>query len=231
MADRLFKIHNSLNLQGVFQQLPLFDPPIDPALLVRAAAAGLDVSAIVSGLNQPLPLVRFQLLVAKATEICQEVKSLGGGLLAAMEKKDNEALALLRAQHETNILGLAEMVKYCPVAGGHQGAGGTGAVAGQRGPALHATTRSSWACRTTRSASHRLIALDENSLETFSFQSERTANATPAHQRGHLAGLRPRSAMAKLKTLSSHEVEELNKLEQARDFAVNGDRPRGIASG
>ena len=76
VADRLFKIHNSLNIQGVFQKLPLFDPPIDPALLVRAAAEGLDVNAIVNGLNQPLPLVRFQLLISKATEICQEVKSL-----------------------------------------------------------------------------------------------------------------------------------------------------------
>ncbi len=112
VADRLFKIHNSLNLQGVFQQLPLYDPPIDPALLVRAAASGLDVSSIVSGLNQPLPLVRFSLLVAKATEICQEVKSLGANLLAALEKQDNESLALLRAQNENTILGLAEMVKY-----------------------------------------------------------------------------------------------------------------------
>jgi hypothetical protein len=112
VADRLFKIHNSLNLQGVFQQLPLFDPPIDPALLVRAAASGLDVSAIVSGLNQPLPLVRFQLLVSKAAEICQEVKSLGANLLAAIEKQDNEAISLLRAQHENAILGLANTVKY-----------------------------------------------------------------------------------------------------------------------
>ena len=31
VADRLFKIRNSLNIQGVFRQLPLFDPPIDPA--------------------------------------------------------------------------------------------------------------------------------------------------------------------------------------------------------
>src|SRR5205807_1938069 len=100
VADRLFKIHNSLNLQGIFQRLPLFDPPIDPALLVRAAAAGLDVSAIVSGLNQPLPLVRFQVLIAKASELCQEVKSLGANLLLAMEKRDNEAIALLRAKHE-----------------------------------------------------------------------------------------------------------------------------------
>jgi len=112
VADRLFKIHNSLNLQGVFQQLPLYDPPIDPALLVRAAASGLDVSSIVSGLNQPLPLVRFSLLIAKAAEICQEVKSLGANLLAALEKQDNESLALLRAQNENTILGLAEMVKY-----------------------------------------------------------------------------------------------------------------------
>src|SRR5260221_13866115 len=66
VADRLFKIHNSLNIQGIFQRVPLFEPPIDPALLARAAAAGLDVGAIVSGLNQPLPLVRFQYLVQKA---------------------------------------------------------------------------------------------------------------------------------------------------------------------
>jgi hypothetical protein len=112
IADRLFKIRNSLNIQGIFQRVPLFEPPIDPALLVRAAAAGLDVGAIVSGMNQPLPLVRFQYLVQKAAEISQEVKSLGANLLAAMEKQDNEALSILRARHETQILQLAESVKY-----------------------------------------------------------------------------------------------------------------------
>ena len=112
VADRLFKIRNSLNIQGIFRQLALFDPPIDPALLAKAAAAGLDIGAILSGLNQPLPLVRFQLLVQKATEICQEVKSLGNNLLSAIEKHDNEALAVLRAQHETVILDMAEVVKY-----------------------------------------------------------------------------------------------------------------------
>ncbi|WP_159067948.1 Tc toxin subunit A-related protein [Trinickia symbiotica] len=112
VADRLFKIHNSLNLQGVFQRPPLFDPPIDPALLVRATAAGLDVNAVVSGINQPLPLVRFQFLVAKAAEICQEVKSLGAELLAAIEKGDNESISLLRSLHESAILGLTNVVKY-----------------------------------------------------------------------------------------------------------------------
>ena len=34
------------------------------------------MGAVIAGVNQPLPLVRFQLLVQKASEICQEVKSL-----------------------------------------------------------------------------------------------------------------------------------------------------------
>ena len=111
-ADRLFKIRNSLNLQGIFRQLPLFAPPIDPALLAKAAAAGLDIGAVVAGLSAPMPIVRFQLLLQKATEICQEVKSLGNNLLSAIEKEDNEALAILRARHEKLILSLTESVKY-----------------------------------------------------------------------------------------------------------------------
>jgi hypothetical protein len=112
VSDRLFKIRNSLNIQGMFRQLALFEPPIDPAMLARAAAAGLDVGAIVSGRNQPLPLVRFQGLAQKATEIIQEVKSLGNNLLSAMEKEDGEAMALLRAKHERVIMGMTEQVKY-----------------------------------------------------------------------------------------------------------------------
>ncbi|MBX3255083.1 MAG: hypothetical protein KF862_13150 [Chitinophagaceae bacterium] len=112
VADRLFKIRNSLNLQGIFRQLPLFAPPIDPALLAKAVAAGLDISAAVAGLNTPMPVVRFAFLLQKATEICSEVKSLGSNLLSAIEKEDNEALAVLRAHHEKMILSLTESIKY-----------------------------------------------------------------------------------------------------------------------
>ncbi len=112
VADRLFKIRNSLSIRGIFRQLALFDPPIDPALLARAAAAGLDVGAIIAGLNQPLPLVRFRFLVQKALELAGEVRSLGQSLLAALQQEDGEALALLRARHEETILGMAETVRY-----------------------------------------------------------------------------------------------------------------------
>lgn len=112
VADRLFKIRNSLNLQGVFRRLALFEPPIDPALLARAAAAGLDVGSIVNGLNQPLPLVRFAFLAQKAAELTGEVKALGANLLSALEKQDGEALQVLRARHELAMMRAVEQVKY-----------------------------------------------------------------------------------------------------------------------
>lgn len=112
VADRLFKIRNSLNIQGIFRQLPLFEPPIDPAMLARATASGLDVGAVVNGLNQPLPLVRFQLMLQKAEALCSEIKSLGNNLLSAMEKEDGEAMAILRSKHERTVLEMVEHIKY-----------------------------------------------------------------------------------------------------------------------
>lgn len=112
VGDRLFKIRNSLNLQGVFRQLPLFAPPIDPAMLARAIAAGVDVGAIIDGTASALSPVRFQFFLQKALEMAQEVKSLGAQILSALEKKDGETLGVLRARHEVGMLGLVETVKY-----------------------------------------------------------------------------------------------------------------------
>ena len=112
VADRLFKIRHCMNIEGVVRQLPLFQPPLDPGMLVKAAAAGIDISSLVSGLNQPLSPVRSALLIQKALEICGEVRGLGGALLSALEKKDAEALGLLRQKHEINIQQLAQDVRY-----------------------------------------------------------------------------------------------------------------------
>ena len=40
VADRLFKLRHCMDIEGRVRQLPLFEPPIDPAPLVRAQAAG-----------------------------------------------------------------------------------------------------------------------------------------------------------------------------------------------
>ncbi len=111
VADRLFKIRNSQNIDGVERQLALFEPPIDPALLVRAAASGVSLSDAVNELFSPLPQYRFSVMVQKASELAQEVKSLGGSLLAAIEKKDAEHLSLLRSSHEISVLEAAKEVR------------------------------------------------------------------------------------------------------------------------
>jgi receptor-binding and translocation channel-forming TcA subunit of Tc toxin/ABC toxin-like protein/neuraminidase-like protein/putative peptidoglycan binding protein len=111
VADRLFKIRHCMNIEGVVRQLPLFEPPIDPALLVKAAAAGVDISSALSDVSATLSYYRFNVMAQKASELCAEVKALGGALLSALEKRDAEALSLLRSTHEINLLNAARQVK------------------------------------------------------------------------------------------------------------------------
>jgi hypothetical protein len=111
VADRLFKIRHSLNIEGVFQQLPLFEPPIDPGLLVAATAAGVDIASALSDLNGLAPLYRFSIMLEKANAFCAEVKSMGAALLAALEKSDAEGMAMLRSSNELALLNAVKGVK------------------------------------------------------------------------------------------------------------------------
>ncbi len=112
VADRLFKIRHCQNLQGVVQPLPLFDAPLDPGMLVQAAAAGIDVGSIVSGLNQPVGPVRSVTRIQKAIELCAEVKAFGAALLTAFEKGDTELLAQLRQNHEVSLQQMTQNVRF-----------------------------------------------------------------------------------------------------------------------
>lgn len=112
VADRLYKIRHCMNIEGIVRQLALFDPPIDPGMLVKAAAAGLDIASIVNNINQPLSNIRGPQLLQKAIEICNEVKSLGSALLGAIEKGENEHLAALRQENELRILRLGREVRF-----------------------------------------------------------------------------------------------------------------------
>jgi Tc toxin complex TcA C-terminal TcB-binding domain len=234
VADRLFKIHNSLNLQGVFQRPPLFDPPIDPALLVQATAAGLDVSSIVSGLNQPLPLVRFTFLVSKAAEICQEVKSLGAGLLAAIEKQDNESISLLRAQHESTILNLNNVVKYTQwqeAQKATQALQATLANAIQR-YTYYQTLLGRTSAQITSSIP-QLTALDTNSLQSLNF-SQTDPSSEPTMS---LDTINPEIAQnpttvsdGEMVTLSTREVSELTYLQSAHDSTSSAESNEGTAA-
>ena len=103
VGDRLFKIRHCMNMEGLVRPRALFDPPIDPGMLVKAAAAGIDIGGIVNGLNQPIGPVRCQILIQRALELCGEVRNLGAALLSTFEKGDAEHLSLLRQKHEVRI--------------------------------------------------------------------------------------------------------------------------------
>ena len=97
LGYRLFKVRQCMNVQGIVRQLPLFEPPIDPALLVKAAAAGIDISSVLNDINIALPRYRFSLIAQKASEQCSELKSPGAALLATLEKKDAGELSRIGA--------------------------------------------------------------------------------------------------------------------------------------
>ena len=95
VEDRLFKIRNCMTISGARCSLALFQPPINPMLLVKAKASGLaleDISA-----ETAVPVYRFTYLVEKAKQFAQTVQNFGSVLLGAVEKKDTEELTLLRS--------------------------------------------------------------------------------------------------------------------------------------
>ena len=70
--------------------------PEDPGMLVRALAAGMDFSSALNDLNASLPNYRFIYMLEKAKEFAGIVRNAGNLLLSVLEKRDAEALALLR---------------------------------------------------------------------------------------------------------------------------------------
>jgi hypothetical protein len=109
------RVHHCLDLLGNPRTLPLYDPPISPDLLADAGMAGLNVSQAVMDAYTPRPHYRFLTLLTLAKTLIQQVSSLGAGLLANMEKRDAEALSVLRATHEAKMLERASDVRKLQV--------------------------------------------------------------------------------------------------------------------
>jgi hypothetical protein len=104
VADRLNKIRHCMNIQGRVQQLPLFEPPINPAQLIAGMQAGVDLQSAVNQLNAPMPRYRFSVVYERARELVGELRTLGNALLSALEKSDGEQLAVLRSSNEVTLL-------------------------------------------------------------------------------------------------------------------------------
>ncbi|MFQ6538805.1 MULTISPECIES: neuraminidase-like domain-containing protein [Aphanothece] len=104
----LFNLRHCRDIEGVARPLPLFAPPIDPAMLVRAAAAGIDLSTLAGGAASAMPKYRFRFILQRAYNFATQVERLGAALLSALERKDEAALAELRESHVAEIHALRE---------------------------------------------------------------------------------------------------------------------------
>lgn len=106
IEDRLYKIRHSLDLEGRARALALFEPPLDPLALARAAAAANDVVPPHADTPGDVPPVRFPVALQRARSLAASVSALGGQILGALERSDGEALSLLQTTQQAQLLTL-----------------------------------------------------------------------------------------------------------------------------
>lgn len=111
VEGRLFNIRHSLNIDGVAQPLPLFEPAIDPMAFVKAAASGSNLMDVVTLMQPDIPSHRFRYMLEQAKNITSTLMQLGGNILTALEKGDSESFALMQSVNEINILQLTTLSK------------------------------------------------------------------------------------------------------------------------
>lgn len=111
VEDRLYKIRQSLNIKGIKQPLPLFQPPIDPMALVLAASSGAGIGSAMSSMNVAVPHYRFSFTINKAKELVDKLNQFGGELLGTLEKKDAEELGILQTRQEGIILKMSRELR------------------------------------------------------------------------------------------------------------------------
>lgn len=111
VKQRLYNIRHSLTIDGTYDHLALFQPPIDPMQLVQAVASGEGVGAALNSGQVALPHYRFSVMVAKAQAVVQPVIQLGQALLGVLEKQDAEQLTLLYHTQQQNLLALTRTSK------------------------------------------------------------------------------------------------------------------------
>jgi hypothetical protein len=104
VETNLYRIRNCLSFAGIPRQLALFEPPIEPGALIRAAGRGRDVPAVIAQGAGSLPHYRFQALLDRARGLTNTTTAFGAALLAALEKRDAEDLQMLRTRQERAIL-------------------------------------------------------------------------------------------------------------------------------
>lgn len=104
LEERQFNLRNSRTIDGGERSLSLFAPPLSVEEMIKAAAAGLSMSAIVSGLGAPKPPYRFRVMLRHAVELAEAANGFGRELQQALASRDGEGMARLKADQQIRFL-------------------------------------------------------------------------------------------------------------------------------
>ncbi len=104
LEERQTNLRNSRTIDGVERSLSIFAPPLSVEELIKAAASGLSVSAILAGMSAPKPPYRFRVMLRHAIELAEIAGSFGRQMEQAIASGDGEGLSVLKATNEGRYL-------------------------------------------------------------------------------------------------------------------------------
>lgn len=110
-TTKINNIRAGLDFNGQPHVYSIYGARIDPALLARAAAAGIDLASATIGVITPPRFLRFPVLLQRAKEFVAELEKVSGSLLGALTEDSAETLNELRAAQEVTLLAMTLAVK------------------------------------------------------------------------------------------------------------------------
>lgn len=116
VQDRLYKIRNCMNILGQKESLALYQPPINPMNLVRAAFNG---NGAFNPQQAPTGIAyqyRFDVLISQAKELTSNLVSFGQKLQDVLEKKDAQHMQVLKASHASQLLSMTTAIRLARIA-------------------------------------------------------------------------------------------------------------------
>ncbi|KAL8838840.1 MAG: hypothetical protein Q9170_001962 [Blastenia crenularia] len=109
--NRLYKIRNSQDINGVSRQLSLYEPALDPGILMRAVTQDISLSSLLNDSVGSMPNFRFRSLLEKALDMCGELKGIAASFIANRRSKEAEGLVVLKSRQDGRIQTLAMDIK------------------------------------------------------------------------------------------------------------------------
>lgn len=109
--QNLSYLRSCKDIDGNAKALSLFSPVLDPKVIARALAAGLDIGDVLSQLASPAQPYRFAGVQSRAKSIAAEVKGLSAQLLSALNSRDAAQQAEIQAIDQNNLLRMTRGMK------------------------------------------------------------------------------------------------------------------------